>query len=157
MKLPVLLACVVLAVGVLQAQTKTAPLPADAQPAPGKAVTPGKQPAKKEAPLPTIPGTEIARPDGTFLGLEVVGGNFKLSFYDKKKKVTGINVTRAAARWPNPRAPGDNRTILNPSGNALVGAKPVVPPFNFNVYLTLLQGEGDKAEAVEHYVVRFKD
>jgi hypothetical protein len=149
MKLPTLLVCVVLAVGVIQAQTKTAPMPAEAKPAPGK------QPAKKEAPLPTIPGTEIVRPNGTFLGLEVVGGNFKLTFYDKKKKVMGVDVTRAAARWPNPRSPGDNRTILNPSGNALVGAKPVIPPFNFNVYLTLLQGEGDKAEAVEHYVVKF--
>ena len=41
------------------------------------------------------------------------------------------------------------------SGNFLVGAKPVVPPFAFNVYLTLLQGEGDEAKAVESYVVPF--
>ena len=54
---------------------------------------------------PKIPGTVIPRANGTFLGLEVVGGNFKLSFYDKKKKTMAPDITRASARWPNPRAP----------------------------------------------------
>ena len=85
----------------------------------------------------------------------MVGGNFKLSFYDKKKKLMAVDVTRATAKWPNPRAPGDNRTVLNGSGTALVGAKPVVPPFTFTVYLTLLQGEGAEAKAVESFVVPF--
>ncbi len=123
-----------------------------------KAAT-AKKEAKKEVKkeeLPKIPGMEIARPNGTFLGLEVVGGNFKLTFYDKKKKAMGVDVTRATARWPNPRSPGDNRTVLNGNGTALVGAKPVLPPFNFNVFLTLLKGEGDEAKAVETYTVAFR-
>lgn len=112
------------------------------------------EPAKPEE--PKIPGTSVMRGDGTYLGLEVVGGQFKLSFYDKKKKIMAPTVTRASARWPNPRAPGDNRTILNPSGNALIGSKPVLPPFTFNVYLTLLEGEGDQSKAVETLVIPFR-
>lgn len=120
-----------------------------------KATTPAKKEEKKEE-EPKIPGTTIVRPGGTFLGLEVVGGQFKLSFYDKKKKPETVDVTRATARWPNPRGPGDYRTVLNPSGQALVGSKPVTPPYVFNVYLTLLQGDGDEAKAVENYVVQLK-
>jgi len=123
---------------------------------PAKTVVPPKQPVKKEEELPKIPGTTITRPDGNLLGLEVVGGVFKLSFYDKKHKAMAVDVTRATARWPNPKAPGDNRTVLNISGTALVGQKPVVPPFTFNVFLTLLQGEGEEAKAVENYTVAFK-
>ncbi len=126
------------------------------------ALAPAEDVKKKDAEpdyakeLPKIPGTVITRPNGTFLSLEVVGGVFKLSFYDKKHKLMNVDVSRATARWPNPRSPGDNRTVLNGSGTALVGAKPVVPPFNFNVYLTLLQGEGEAAKAVENYTVPFK-
>lgn len=113
-------------------------------------------PETKTPDVPKIPGTTIARANGTFLGLEVEGGNFKLSFYDQKKKLAAPDVTRASVRWPNTRGPGDFRTMLNPGGKALVGSKPVVPPFTFNVYLTLLQGDGDDAKAVETFVVPFR-
>ena len=105
----------------------------------------------------TILGVTIPRADGTFLGLEVVDTKFKLSFYNKKKKPANMDVTRATARWPNVRGPGDNRTVLNGSGTFLVGAKPVVPPYTFNVYLTLLKGDGDDEKAVESFVVQFHD
>lgn len=124
-----------------------------------KTVDPKTAPAKKEIKkeeLPKIPGIVINRPNGNLLGLEVVGGKFKLTFYDKKHKPMTVDVTRATARWPNFRAPGDNRTVLNGSGTALVGAKPVVPPLVFNVYLNLLMGEGDEAKVVENYVVAFR-
>jgi hypothetical protein len=155
MKFSAVLLSAVIAAGVMQAETKPAPKPAPAQPASDKAAPVAKKEPKKEEPLPKIPGMEIARANGTFLGLEVAGGNFKLTFYDKKKPMA-VDVTRATARWPNPRSPGDNRTVLNGSGTALVGAKPVLPPYNFNVYLTLLQGEGEEAKAVETYVVQFR-
>ena len=125
----------------------------------GTTAKPADKAVPKPAPKaeePKIPGTTINRANGTFLGLEVVGGNFKLTFYDKKKKAVPPDVTRVSARWPNPRAPGDNRTMLNPSGTALVGSKPVLPPFTFNVYLTFLQGEGDAEAATESYVVPFR-
>jgi len=160
--------CLFLATGLMSAQTPAAVKPADpkvpaieatAPKAPaGKAATAAtavKKVEKKEE-LPKIPGTVINRPNGTFLGLEVVGGNFKLTFYDKKHKPMTVDVTRATARWPNPRSPGDNRTVLNGSGSALVGAKPVLPPFTFNVYLTLLVGEDEAAKAVENYTVAFR-
>ncbi len=115
-----------------------------------------KDDKKKPAPEPIIPGVNIPRANGTYLSLEVVDGNFKLSFYDKKKKLMTPDVTRATARWPNLRSvAGDNRTVLNSSGNALVGQKTVVPPLNFIIHLTLLQGEGDEAKAVETYTVQF--
>lgn len=159
MKLIAAAACLLFVTTLAQAQTAPAAKPAPAtpavKPASGKAKA-AKPEAKKEEELPKIPGVEIARANGTFLGLEVVGTNFKLTFYDKKKKAMAMDVTRATARWPNPRSPGDNRTVLNGSGSVLVGARSVLPPYNFNVYLTLLQGEGDTAKAVESYVVSFR-
>lgn len=156
--------CLLFATNLIQAQMPPASVTPGATPA-AKPVAPkataakaapAKKDDKKKEELPKIPGTVIDRPNGTFLGLEVAGGNFKLTFYDKKHKPMAVDVTRATARWPNPRSPGDNRTVLNGSGNSLVGAKPVIPPFNFNVYLTLLQGEGDEAKAVENYTVAFR-
>lgn len=118
-------------------------------------------PATKAAPKkeeePKIAGTVLPRANGTFLGLELAGGNFKLSFYDKKKKPMNPDVTRATARWPNLHSvAGPNRTVLNPSGTALVGSKPVLPPFSFTVHFSLLQGDGDDATVVEEYDVPFR-
>jgi len=105
---------------------------------------------------PKILGAVITRADGTFLGLEVVAGNFKLSFYDAKKKAIAPNVSQARATWPNPRGQGDLRTMLNLSENALVGAKPVLPPYTYNVRLVLLQGTGEQQQVVESFVVPFR-
>jgi hypothetical protein len=162
----------VFAASVAHAQVSPAVKPADSKSAPAKpaAVTPAAEkpvdpkakvaPAKKEvkkpAPIPTIPGMELTRPNGNKLGLEIVGGQFKLTFYDKKNKPMAMDVSRAAARWDSKTPFGDNRTILNGGGSTLVGSKPVTPPYVFNVFLTLLQGEGDDAQAVEDYVVPFR-
>jgi len=99
-----------------------------------------KDPKKKED-EPKIPGVTIKRPNGTFLGLEVA-----------------FDVTRAKSRWPNTRSASVawNFTVLNIAGKALVGAKPALPPYAWNVYLTLLQGEGEDAKAVETYTVPFR-
>jgi len=134
--------------------------PAEVAPAPAPAPA-GKAPVKKvEKPQPVkepvIPGTVIARPNGTYLSLEVVGGKFKLSFYDKKKKPMAVDVTGGLARWPNVRGPGDSRSPLNPSGTALIGARLAPPPYNYNVYITLLKGDGENAKAVESYTVMFR-
>jgi hypothetical protein len=154
--------CLLFATSLMQAQTPPPAKPADpkapaAKATPGKAA-PAKPEAKKEEELPKIPGTAVTRANGTKLGLEVVDGKFKLTFYDKKHKPMAMDVTRAAARWPNTRSgtPSDYRTVLNGSGSTLVGARPVLPPHSFTVFLTLLQGEGDEAKAVENYTVPFK-
>jgi hypothetical protein len=163
-------ACLLFATSLLQAQTTPTTTPADPKaPAPAvPAVTKDSKTApaatktapavKKEAELPKIPGTVINRPNGTFLSLVVADGNFKLSFYDKKHKLMAMDVTRATARWPNTKTvtPAQFRTVLNGSGTTLVGQHPVYPPYTFNVFLTLLQGEGDDAKAVENYTVAFK-
>ena len=120
--------------------------------APRPAVTPADLPEGE----PKILGAVIARADGSFLGLQVVAGNFKLSFYDTKKKAIAPNVSQARATWPNPRGQGELRTMLNLSENALVGAKPVLPPYTYNVRLVLLQGTGEQQQVVESFVVPFR-
>jgi hypothetical protein len=162
MKSTVVFLCLALAASLASAQMSPGAKPADTKTTPVKTADPkaeakdAKKEVKKEE-LPKIPGTVITRPNGNFLSLEVVGGNFKLSFYDKKHKLMAVDVTRATARWPNKRSgsPTDYRTVLNNNGTALVGSRPVLPPFNFTVFLTLLQGEGDGAKAVETYQVPF--
>lgn len=185
MKIIALPVAVLLAVSVMQAQSP-APLPlpdakpdpkvlpakpadlkavsADPKTVPGKTVdaktTPGKPGVTDKTPVKkkeiVLPGVTIARPNGTFLSLEVVNAQFKLSFYDAKKKPAAIDVTRATARWPNTRSAikAWNRAVLNPSGTSLIGSQPVLPPYVFNVYLTLLQGDGDNAKVVESYTVQ---
>ncbi len=160
MKILAACAATLFAVSQLSAQAQPYGKPAESKPA-SPAVAPAtgaasKKDGEKAEPELTIPGQTIARADGTFLGLQAVGGQFTLSFYDKKKKPMAIDVTRATARWPNSRGRGENRTVLNPSGTALIGAQHVDPPFTFKVYLTLLRGEGDESKAVENYVVDFR-
>lgn len=100
----------------------------------------------------TIPGIAIPRAAGGFLGLEIVGGNFKVSFYDTKKKPVPVDVTRGTARWDNKQKLGTDFTVLNPAADnkSLVGAKFVRPPYKFIVFLTLLNEAG---EGVESYPV----
>ena len=126
-----------------------------------KPVVPATPPAlkkeeKKTEKEPVIPGIAIPRSNGTFLGFEASGGKFKLSFYDKKKKPMAVDVSGGLARWANVRGPGDIRSPMTVSGTALVTAKPAIPPFTYNVFVTLLQGEGDDAKAVETYTVQFR-
>jgi hypothetical protein len=127
-----------------------------------KPATPAKAELKKAA-EPKIEGITIARPNGTFLGISLEGGTFKLSFYDKQKKKVAPDVPRAAARWNPTQKTGSDRIILNPSadGHSLVGNRPVRPPYVFKLYLTLLQpepvaGSGSAEQATESYVVDFR-
>lgn len=142
MKIPVLVLGLAMISGVGLAQTPTPPQPAEpprpAEPVKGKeAAKPGdaaKPGAKKEEPMGKIEGTELARPNGLFLGLTLAEGKFKLTFYDKKKKPTTVDVTRGLARWANVHGPGDNRAVLNSDGaNSLVGAQFVRPPYVFKI------------------------
>ena len=113
---------------------------------------------KEEAPA-KIEGVEIARGEKGFLGLQVVGGNFKLSFYDAKKKPTAPDFTRAVLRWDPNYKVGKERAILAPGGgsNSLTSEKAIRPPYNFKVFITLTRdtGEGEPA-AGESYVVDFR-
>lgn len=119
-----------------------------------------KSSAKKEEPPPKIEGMEIARGGNGFLGLQIVEGRFKLSFYDAKKKAIAPDVARAALRWPVNYKIGDERTVLMPDGNkALTSTKAVRPPYTFKLFITLIR-EGDQAAADspagETYVIDFR-
>lgn len=140
----------------------TAQTNAPAKPAPAAPAVKAKAGDKKAAPKAEekegkIDGQVIARANGTFLGLTLDGGKFKLAFYDKKKKPMPVDVTRAVARWPNVHGPGDNRTVLNVGGDgkSLLGAQFVRGPYAFRLMITLLQGEGDSATTVETFTVQF--
>jgi hypothetical protein len=112
-----------------------------------------QQPAEPEL---QIAGITIARPKGGFLGILVENGNFKLSFYDDKRKPAPVDVARATARWPVKYKLGDERTVLNPTGDgmALTSGTFVHPPLVFKLYLALF-AEG-RDDAVENYVVDFR-
>lgn len=111
---------------------------------------------KKADPMGKIDGIAIARPNGTYLGLNAASGIFCLSFYDAKKKPISCDVARASARWQSPKLRFQSNEILNPSsdGKALFGGKPVVPPRYFKVYLSLLDANG---QVTESYVVDYHD
>jgi hypothetical protein len=134
-----------------------AALPLAAQPAPGgPAPKPGKgAPAPKKEAEPTIKGIVLNRPKGGFLGLTLEGNNFKLAFYDAKKKPAKVDVSLATARWPVHYSIYDERTVLTPNadGTALTSLKYVRPPYAFKLYLSLFK-EGNP-NAVESYVIDF--
>jgi hypothetical protein len=131
------------------APKKSAPTAGPSKPAPAPAA-----PAAEE-PEPQLPGSVIARPSGGFLSLTVEGLNFKLSFYDAKKKPLAADAVRAIARWDPVNKTGEVRSVLNPTdeGTALMGNVPVRPPYVFKVFLTLLGPDG---KALESHVVDFK-
>lgn len=132
----------------LEAQTPAGPK--------GKAA-PKEQKKKAEEEEGKIEGQVINRPNGKFLGLTLHEGKYKLTFYNEKKKPEKVDVTRATARWDNMHGPGFNRTVLNPAGDGtyLLGAQFVRGPHAFMLYLTLVKGEGETADASETYAIRF--
>jgi len=123
---------------------------------------PAKAPAKPAAPTKEedkegkIVGVEIARANGSFLGLSIDGGGFKLAFYDAKKKPVAIDVASGMARWQPSYKKGNELAPLSPSGDgkALASSKVVQPPHTFKVFVTLFNAAGD---AVENYTVDFRD
>jgi hypothetical protein len=125
------------------------------------ATSAAKAPAKKAEAPPKIEGMEIARGAKGFLGLQLVGGTFKLSFYDMKKKPVAPDVARAMLRWDPKGKVGQERLVLNRDGMALSSPRPVKPPYVFKLFITLLPegaaGDGaDAAPAGETIVVDFK-
>jgi len=122
------------------------PLAAQTAPKPAKPAVP---PADESTETPKIEGIEIARKDGTFLGLTVSGPRFVLAFYDAKKKPVTADVARAVARWNPVNKTGDERSVLNPGdeGKTLVSLPNVRPPFAFKVTIILVDEKGDSVES----------
>jgi hypothetical protein len=131
-----------------------APASGTTKPGAGKGAT--AAPGAKTEPEPKIEGIVLNRPKGGYLGLTLDGGCFKLSFYDAKKKPAKVDVARATARWPVRYKAGDEHTVLLPAGagTALTSAYHVRPPYAFKLYLSLFAASGDNA--VESYVIDFR-
>lgn len=170
------------------AKEETAPAPApaaEAQPAPDTTpkapprappvrITPPKattdqttvkkvEPKKKEEPAkkeePKINGIVVARGEKGFLGVEIVGGAFKITFYDKKKNKVAPDVARAALRWDAKYKVGQERLVLNPDGDgkSLSSPKTIRPPYTFKLFITLIKEATDAEEPVgETHVIDFR-
>jgi hypothetical protein len=140
--------------------TQTSAAPAAVTPVPpAKPAAPAKPIEKEE---PKIPGIVLQRPGaaGNQLGLTIVEGTFKLSFYDKKRKAILADVTHARATWNPVYKAIPEQTVLNvlEGGKALGGGKPIRPPYAFKLRLTLLKGEGESETAAEPtYVIDIQD
>lgn len=118
-----------------------------------------KDSAKKEAPA-KIEGVEVARAAGGFLGVALVGTNFKISFYDDKKKPVPADVTQALVRWDPKGKSGREQAMLNVTADqkALTGPKVVHPPYTFKLFITLLKPSAESADPVasETYTIDFR-
>jgi len=105
-----------------------------------------------------ITGIPIDRPNGSFLGIEIKDGNFKLTFYNAKKKKVPADVALAALHWPVHYQPNEERTVLGTltdDGTALTSEKPVRAPHAFKLHISLF-AEGAE-NALENYVIDFHD
>ncbi len=108
---------------------------------------PKKDDKKKDDDKPgKIEGMEIKRGDG-YLGLRIVNGTFRLSFYDAKKKPVPPDVTRAALRWNVNYQKQPERAILQSDGKALASEKIIKPPYRFKLFMTLFKEAGDSYES----------
>lgn len=101
---------------------------------------------KAEEPPAKIEGVTVARGTG-FLGLQIVGGHFKVSFYDAKKKPVPPDVASAVLRWKVNYQPDLEHTQLTPGGgaNSLTSEKVIRQPYSFKLTLLLFKGEGESA------------
>jgi|HubBroStandDraft_1064217.scaffolds.fasta_scaffold263822_2 hypothetical protein len=104
----------------------------------------------------TIAGTAIKRDHGGWLGLELRDGNFRLTFYNDKKKPIAADRTSAVFRWPVHYQPNDERTELVGSDDpdVLASPYPVKPPYAFKLHIALLGGD-QKDGDVEAYTINF--
>ena len=121
-----------------------------------KAVQNAKTEDKAEA---EIPGMTIERSvPGKLLGLQVLGGNFKLSFYDKDKQPVQADMKQAVMRWRVNYQKAEERALLDVGGDGtfLTSAFVVRPPYNFRLFIVLLTGDSEKDKNAETYSVDFR-
>jgi len=110
--------------------------------------------APEPEPEIVLPGSVVPYGEG-WLSLSVANGTFQLAFFDSKKKPIPQPFLRATARWNSPLRTSEQRLVMNPSpdGFALVGNKPVKPPYVFKVYLAAINPDDSVGAS---FVVDFK-
>jgi len=103
----------------------------------------------------TIAGTSVKRDQGGWLGVEIKGGSFRLTFYNDKKKPIPADRTSAVFRWPVHYQPNDERTQLVPGDDpsVLVSTYPVKPPLSFRLHIALF---ADSLRDPEGYILDFR-
>jgi hypothetical protein len=116
----------------------------------------GKKKDAKEVKIGKIEGLEVARAEG-FLGIQIVGGTFKITAYDAKKNPKAPDFSQIALRWNVNYQKAPERATLSPGGGVGVftSEKVVKPPHSFKLFITLLKGDGGDASA-ENYTVDFR-
>ncbi len=181
MKTPARLVLALASFAMVQAQTTTPPATPTPTTPPKAVSAPNKNaPATKAvvvpkttapaAKLPAVKGKEVAKkeelkiegvtiPRGkNFLGVQIVNGTFKLSFYDDKKKPMQGDVPRAVLRWDPKYKVGKERVVLmaGEDGKSLSSPKTIRPPYNFKLYITLLKEATEAEDPVgETFVIDF--
>lgn len=109
-----------------------------------------------DQPAAAISGLTIARDNGTFLGLQIdENNNFKLSFYDAKKKPMAPDVASATLHWTPPGKRGIEFVSLTPDsdGKSLTSPRFIPKPWSFHLFIALF-AEGSN-DPVENYVKDF--
>jgi hypothetical protein len=103
----------------------------------------------------TIAGTPVKRDQGGWLGIEIKGGTFHLTFYNDKKKPVAADRSSAVFRWPVHYQPNDERTELVPTDDpsVLASAYSVKPPLSFKLHIALLSDSGKDPEG---YILDFR-
>jgi hypothetical protein len=113
--------------------------------------------AKKEE--SKIKGIVVPRGERGFLGVEMVGSTFKITFYDVKKMPVAPDVVRAVLRWDAKYKVGQERVVLNrdADGKSLSSPKNIRPPYLFKLFITLIK-EPTEAEdpSGETHVIDFR-
>lgn len=103
-----------------------------------------------------IEGTAIKRSVGDgWLGLQIRDGNFRMTFYNAKKKPVDADKSSAVLRWSVHYQPNDERTELTGTDNAAVLASSytVKAPYSFKLHIALLPAASDGS--VEGYIIDF--
>ena len=116
------------------------------KPAPAKQEETAK--AEGDAAEPTIPGVSAKRANGGYVGVTVDAKGFTVAFYDDKKKQIDCDVAQAAIRWNPSYKIGEERRMLNPSGDGkTLTSAPVRAPYNFRFRLILLNASGEAVDS----------
>ena len=104
--------------------------------------------AATEAEKPKIPGAELARPGGGFLGVELRGAALHVTFYDKDKKPAAADAKSISARW---RDGGARFVVMLPSSERTLSSAALFRrPYIYTVQLALI---GENGEVMENHSV----
>jgi hypothetical protein len=112
-----------------------------------------------------ISGTPVYRRNGTWLGIQLSAGNFRVTFYDKDKNLMAADATSVVLSWTTPKtgqyAPPPSSTQLSPLTDisSVFTNSYYVPyshPMNLRVILTVPASDPSAlSPATETYSVKF--